>query len=77
MKIISLGHDVGKGLVTDVPNIFEYMGYCFHVGTVIFGPWISYEQYFKLCDDESNPIVSCDKFIHHSLIHRYASKISD
>ncbi|XP_035829159.1 protein-serine O-palmitoleoyltransferase porcupine-like [Aplysia californica] len=56
MKIISLGYDVGKGTVADLPNIFEYMGYCFNVGTVIFGPWITYEQYYKLLDAEANPM---------------------
>ena len=48
MKIISLAFDFGNGVVIDLPNIFEYLGYCLNVGTVIFGPWISYKEYIGL-----------------------------
>ncbi|XP_041350006.1 protein-serine O-palmitoleoyltransferase porcupine-like isoform X2 [Gigantopelta aegis] len=48
MKIISLAFDFGSGAVMDLPNIFEYLGYCLNVGTVIFGPWISYKEYIGL-----------------------------
>ncbi|GFO15600.1 cysteine n-palmitoyltransferase porcupine [Plakobranchus ocellatus] len=54
MKIISLGIDIGSGEIPDVPNVFEYMGYCFNVGSVIFGPWISYTQYYKLLDSQND-----------------------
>ncbi|GAB1602594.1 hypothetical protein Ahia01_000539000 [Argonauta hians] len=30
---------------TPVPDLWEYHGYVFNVGTVIFGPWISYNHY--------------------------------
>ncbi|XP_059171792.1 protein-serine O-palmitoleoyltransferase porcupine-like [Physella acuta] len=57
MKIISLGVDIGEeGSVLNLPNIVEYMGYCFNVGTVVFGPWVSYRQYCQLLDKESNPL---------------------
>ncbi|XP_055937024.1 protein-serine O-palmitoleoyltransferase porcupine-like isoform X2 [Argiope bruennichi] len=44
MKIISLGFDTGY---TDkqMPSLLPCFGYLFHVGTVIFGPWISYSSY--------------------------------
>ncbi|GFR01471.1 protein-serine O-palmitoleoyltransferase porcupine [Trichonephila clavata] len=44
MKLISLGFDTGY---TDkqMPSILPCFGYLFHVGTVIFGPWISYSSY--------------------------------
>lgn len=47
MKIISLAFDFGSGAIIDLPNVFEFMGYCFHVGTVIFGPWVSYGDYSR------------------------------
>ncbi|PVD24900.1 hypothetical protein C0Q70_15393 [Pomacea canaliculata] len=47
MKIISVAFDYGSGAIIDLPNMAEYVGYCFHVGTVIFGPWISYQDYFR------------------------------
>ncbi|BFZ10924.1 hypothetical protein BsWGS_13963 [Bradybaena similaris] len=56
MKVISLAVDVGKGSVQELPSMLEYMGYCFNVGTVIFGPWISYSQYCKLLDKQPSPI---------------------
>lgn len=58
MKIISLAFDYGKGSIIDLPNIFEFTGYCFHVGTVIFGPWVSYEDYYKSLLVEKLPLVS-------------------
>ncbi|CAL1542738.1 unnamed protein product, partial [Lymnaea stagnalis] len=56
MKIISLGVDVGKGAVPKLPNIFEYSGYCFNVGTVIFGPWVSYNQYIRILDCQAQSL---------------------
>ena len=58
MKIISLGIDIAQGQVADMPNVFEFMGYCFNVGSVIFGPWISYSQYYKLVDNEDSISVN-------------------
>ena len=58
MKIISLAFDFGSGAIIDLPNIFEFMGYCFHVGTVIFGPWVSYHDYSRSLLVENLPLVS-------------------
>ena len=58
MKLISLAFDFGSGAIIDLPNIFEFMGYSFHVGTVIFGPWVSYHEYSKSLLIEKLPLVS-------------------
>lgn len=69
MKIISLGIDIGEeGSVLNLPNIVEYMGYCFNVGSVVFGPWVSYRQYCQLLEKESNPLAS-------NIYHFYPIKI--
>ena len=48
MKIISLGFDVSSGTITELPGVIAYTGYVFQVGTVIFGPWISYQDYIHI-----------------------------
>lgn len=45
MKAISLAFDLDKGTVENVPSPMEFMGYIYFVGTVIFGPWISFSSY--------------------------------
>lgn len=45
MKAISLAFDLDKGIVEKVPSPVEFMGYIYFVGTVIFGPWISFNSY--------------------------------
>uniref|UniRef100_A0A3P9N391 Porcupine O-acyltransferase n=1 Tax=Poecilia reticulata TaxID=8081 RepID=A0A3P9N391_POERE len=45
MKAISLAFDLDRGVVTNVPSPLEFMGYIYFVGTVIFGPWISFNSY--------------------------------
>ncbi|XP_037391684.1 protein-serine O-palmitoleoyltransferase porcupine isoform X2 [Pygocentrus nattereri] len=45
MKAISLAFDLDKGTVESVPSPVEFMGYVYFVGTVIFGPWISFNSY--------------------------------
>lgn len=45
MKAISLAFDLDKGTVENVPSPVEFMGYIYFVGTVIFGPWISFSSY--------------------------------
>ncbi|XP_076469446.1 protein-serine O-palmitoleoyltransferase porcupine-like [Babylonia areolata] len=56
MKIISLAFDYGSGAIMDLPNIFEFMGYCFHVGTVVFGPWVPYDDYYRSLVTERLPL---------------------
>lgn len=45
MKVISLGFDLDRGAVVGLPSPAEFLGYVFFVGTVIFGPWISFSSY--------------------------------
>uniref|UniRef100_A0A8C5FXZ9 Porcupine O-acyltransferase n=1 Tax=Gadus morhua TaxID=8049 RepID=A0A8C5FXZ9_GADMO len=45
MKAISLAFDLDRGVVKSVPSPIEFMGYIYFVGTVIFGPWISFNSY--------------------------------
>ena len=45
MKAISLAFDLDRGVVTSVPSPIEFMGYIYFVGTVIFGPLISFNSY--------------------------------
>ncbi|XP_069603995.1 protein-serine O-palmitoleoyltransferase porcupine isoform X3 [Ranitomeya imitator] len=45
MKAVSLGFDVDRGSVRSIPSPVEFMGYVYFVGTVIFGPWISFTSY--------------------------------
>ncbi|KAE8574150.1 hypothetical protein XENTR_v10024992 [Xenopus tropicalis] len=47
MKAVSLGFDVDRGAVRSVPSPVEFMGYVYFVGTVIFGPWISFSSYLR------------------------------
>ncbi|NP_001161633.1 porcupine-like protein [Saccoglossus kowalevskii] len=52
MRIISLGIDMDRDTVKELPNPITYLGYCFFVGSIIFGPWISYEQYIQIEDTQ-------------------------
>lgn len=56
MKAVSLAFDLDKGTVEKVPSPVEFMGYIYFVGTVIFGPWISFNSYMDAV--ESRKLVS-------------------
>lgn len=45
MKAISLAFDLDRGAVGNLPSPAEFLGYILFVGTVIFGPWISFSTY--------------------------------
>lgn len=45
MKAISLAFDLDRGAVGSLPSLTEFLGYVFFVGTVVFGPWISFSTY--------------------------------
>ncbi|XP_049728280.1 protein-serine O-palmitoleoyltransferase porcupine isoform X1 [Elephas maximus indicus] len=47
MKAVSLGFDLDRGEVGVVPSPVEFMGYLYFVGTIIFGPWISFHSYLQ------------------------------
>ncbi|XP_028966629.1 protein-serine O-palmitoleoyltransferase porcupine [Galendromus occidentalis] len=46
MKLISLAMDIDDGRITRHPPLIPVFGYLFHTATVIFGPWISFYDYF-------------------------------
>lgn len=48
MKLISVAFDMDLGTVKKMPSVLEYFGYLYNVGTVIFGPWISFHDYSKI-----------------------------
>ncbi|XP_071331294.1 protein-serine O-palmitoleoyltransferase porcupine-like isoform X2 [Trachinotus anak] len=45
MKAISLAFDLDRGAVGGLPSPPEFLGYVLFVGSVIFGPWISFSSY--------------------------------
>lgn len=45
MKAISLAFDLDRGTVASLPSLAEFLGYVLFVGTVVFGPWISFSSY--------------------------------
>ncbi|XP_023213517.1 protein-serine O-palmitoleoyltransferase porcupine-like [Centruroides sculpturatus] len=51
MKIISLGFDIDCSL--KFPSLIECIGYYFCVGSIIFGPWVSFANYMKLLQERS------------------------
>lgn len=44
MKVIGLGFDISSG-VMPLPSVTDYMAYIFNAGNVIFGPWISFQDF--------------------------------
>ncbi|CAH1103396.1 unnamed protein product [Psylliodes chrysocephalus] len=47
MKLISLADDIDKDAI-DFPNYFQYFGYIFSGANVMFGPWISFQDYILM-----------------------------
>ncbi|XP_054465122.1 protein-serine O-palmitoleoyltransferase porcupine-like [Anoplopoma fimbria] len=47
MKAISLAFDLDRGTVGSLPSPAEFLGYVLFVGTVVFGPWISFSTYMS------------------------------
>lgn len=55
MKAVSLGFDLDRGEVGAVPSPVEFMGYLYFVGTIVFGPWISFHSYLQAV--QGRPLV--------------------
>ncbi|KAM8830230.1 protein-serine O-palmitoleoyltransferase porcupine-like [Synchiropus picturatus] len=45
MKVISVAFDLDRGALRSLPSPMELLGYLLFVGTVVFGPWISFSAY--------------------------------
>lgn len=43
--------DPDKEDLTKLPGILEFSGYCLCPGTVVLGPWVSYEDYLNIYKD--------------------------
>ncbi|KAL3852132.1 hypothetical protein ACJMK2_015812 [Sinanodonta woodiana] len=56
MKMIGIAFDLSNGTMIRFPNLFEYLGYAFCVGTVIFGPWISFNEYKNILNQHKRPL---------------------
>ncbi|KAM6924718.1 protein-serine O-palmitoleoyltransferase porcupine-like [Xenentodon cancila] len=50
MKVISLAFDLDRRSVDSLPSPAEFLGYVLFVGTVVFGPWISFSSYQNAVD---------------------------
>ncbi|KAM4562979.1 protein-serine O-palmitoleoyltransferase porcupine-like isoform 2-T2 [Odontesthes bonariensis] len=50
MKVISLAFDLDRRAVANLPSPAEFLGYVLFVGTVVFGPWISFSTYKNAVD---------------------------
>uniref|UniRef100_A0A8C9UUD8 Protein-serine O-palmitoleoyltransferase porcupine n=1 Tax=Spermophilus dauricus TaxID=99837 RepID=A0A8C9UUD8_SPEDA len=59
MKAVSLGFDLDRGEVGAVPSPVEFMGYLYFVGTIVFGPWISFHSYLQAV--QGRPLHSMSK----------------
>ena len=55
--MISIGFDLDQGLIPSLPAVWQYAGYLFHPGSVIFGPWISFREYNTLLKLKKNKLV--------------------
>lgn len=44
MKVIGLGFDISSGVIP-LPSVTDYMAYIFNAGNVIFGPWLSFQDF--------------------------------
>ena len=57
MKAISLAFDLDLGRVTVLPSLSQYAGYILHVGSVVFGPWFSYQDYLRSLNGNEKKVV--------------------
>uniref|UniRef100_A0A673ZY70 Protein-serine O-palmitoleoyltransferase porcupine n=1 Tax=Salmo trutta TaxID=8032 RepID=A0A673ZY70_SALTR len=62
MKGISLAFDLDRGTVPAVPNPLEFTGYILFVGTVVFGPWVSYSSYKEAIESHKLSLAWLQKF---------------
>ncbi|XP_022296962.2 protein-serine O-palmitoleoyltransferase porcupine-like isoform X1 [Crassostrea virginica] len=59
MKVIGLGFDVSAGVLS-LPSVMEYMAYIFNAGNVIFGPWMSFQDFQSLYSTNVSKCLSVD-----------------
>uniref|UniRef100_A0A8C9QDR9 Protein-serine O-palmitoleoyltransferase porcupine n=1 Tax=Spermophilus dauricus TaxID=99837 RepID=A0A8C9QDR9_SPEDA len=74
MKAVSLGFDLDRGEVGAVPSPVEFMGYLYFVGTIVFGPWISFHSYLQAV--QGRPLHSMSKKRKARWLRAYESAVS-
>lgn len=47
MKVISVSFDIDNKSIKKFPSIVSYFSYCMHCGTLLFGPWVSYDDFYS------------------------------
>ena len=62
MKMISLAFDLDSGAARDLPPIWDYCGYVLHCGSVMFGPWTSFQDYSLLLSQPEERIFVSDPY---------------
>ncbi|XP_072223440.1 protein-serine O-palmitoleoyltransferase porcupine-like isoform X2 [Leuresthes tenuis] len=71
MKVISLAFDLDRGAVADLPSPAEFLGYVLFVGTVVFGPWISFSTYKNAVDGTKLSLL----WLHSSFLSLLKSQV--
>ncbi|PAA75700.1 hypothetical protein BOX15_Mlig028456g1 [Macrostomum lignano] len=56
LKVVSIGFDLDRQLLLLVPGVFEFFGYAFNVGTVVFGPWVAFLDYMTIIQIKDRPM---------------------
>ncbi|XP_062587954.1 protein-serine O-palmitoleoyltransferase porcupine-like [Saccostrea cucullata] len=59
MKLIGLGFDITSG-VTPLPAFTDYMAYIFCAGNVIFGPWMSFQDFKSIYSTSLSKCLDVD-----------------
>lgn len=49
--VVEEEEEADKVDLTKLPGILEFSGYCLCPGTVVLGPWVSYEEYLSIFKD--------------------------
>lgn len=60
MKVIGLGFDISSG-VMPLPSVTDYMAYIFNAGNVIFGPWISFQDFKSIYSTNVSKCLVSDR----------------
>lgn len=48
MKLVSVGFDLDASSIPALPGPLEFLGYTLNPGTVLFGPWLSFNSYMHV-----------------------------
>lgn len=59
MKVIGLGFDISSGVIP-LPSVTDYMAYIFNAGNVIFGPWLSFQDFKSIYSTNVSKCLSLD-----------------